>query len=60
MQVFTAYTTFTTENEVPVRQQSYFQAILYIVDAALLIHVIGNIDDSLLIVVFCPFYREAW
>lgn len=35
----------------------YFKAILYILDAAKLIHISGNIDDSLFLVVLGPFYR---
>lgn len=41
-------------------QYSYFQAILYIMDAATLVHIIRHIDDSLLLVVLSPFYYEAW
>lgn len=39
---------------------AYFQAILYILYTAKLVHVRRNIDDSLLLVALCPFYCQAW
>lgn len=54
MQLLTIYCKFS------LKQQAYFQAILYILDAAKLIQVRGNIDDFLFLVALSPFYCQTW
>lgn len=49
----------TWHYELSVRCHAYFKAILYILDAAKLIHVSRNVDDSFLLVALCPFYCQA-
>lgn len=42
-----------------VRKCAYFKPVLYVLDAAELIHLRGNVDDPLLLVALGPFHCQA-